>query len=46
MIVYGIINSPKSLKKIIKITISDKSMGLYELNKKLTVARQNGFKIF
>ena len=24
-------------------TISDKSMGMYELNKKLTVARQNGF---
>ena len=27
----------------INFTISDKSMGSYELNKKLTVARQNGF---
>ena len=27
----------------VNITISDKSMGLYELNKKLTVARQNSF---
>ena len=27
----------------VNFTISDKSMGLYELNKKLTVARQNGF---
>ena len=26
------------------ITISDKSLGLYELNKKLTFARQRGFK--
>ena len=26
------------------ITISDKTKNLYELNKKLTVARQNGFK--
>ena len=25
------------------MTISDKSMNLYELNRKLTVARQNGF---
>ena len=29
--------------EIINITISDKSMGLFELNKKLTVARQKGF---
>ena len=28
--------------EIINITISDKSMGLYELNKKLTLARQRG----
>ena len=28
----------------INLTISDKSMNLYELNEKLTVARQNGFK--
>ena len=27
----------------VNFTISDKSMGLYELNKKLTVARQNGY---
>ena len=25
-------------------TISERSMGMYELNKKLTIARQNGFK--
>ena len=29
--------------EIINITISDESLGLYELNKKLTVARQRGF---
>ena len=29
--------------EIINLTISGKSMSLYELNKKLTVARQNGF---
>ena len=29
--------------EIINLTISDKNMNLYELNKKLTVARQNGF---
>ena len=29
--------------EIINITFSDKSMGLFELNKKLTAARQNGF---
>ena len=29
--------------EIINLTISGKSMNLYELNKKLTVARQNGF---
>ena len=28
----------------VNFTISDKSMGLYELNKKLTIARENGFK--
>ena len=27
----------------INTTISDKSMGMYELNKKLTVARENGY---
>ena len=30
--------------EIINITISDKSMGLYELNKKLILARERGFK--
>ena len=29
---------------IINIIISDESLGLYELNKKLTIARQRGFK--
>ena len=29
---------------IINITISDESLGLYELNKKLTIARQRDFK--
>ena len=29
--------------EIINISISDKSMGLFELKKQLTVARQNGF---
>ena len=28
---------------IFNLTISDKSLGLYDLNKKLTVARQKGF---
>ena len=28
---------------IVDLTIVDKSMGLFELNKKLPVARQNGF---
>ena len=31
--------------EIINLTISGKSMGLFEINKKLTVARQNGFKL-
>ena len=30
--------------EIFNITISDESLGLYELNKKLTIARQRGFK--
>ena len=30
--------------KIVNFTISDKSIGMYELNKKLTLARENGFK--
>ena len=29
----------------VNFTISEKSMGVYELNKKLTVARRNGFII-
>ena len=31
--------------EIINTSISDESLGLYELNKKLTIARQRGFKI-
>ena len=31
-------------KKSVNFTISDKSMGMYELNKKLSIARENGFK--
>ena len=30
--------------EIVKLTIVDKSMGLFELNKKLTVAQQNDFR--
>ena len=30
----------------VNFTISDKNMSLYELNKKLTVARENGFKFY
>ena len=30
--------------EIINITITDESLGLYELNKKLTIARQRSFK--
>ena len=30
--------------EIINISISDESMNLYELNRKLTIARQRGFK--
>ena len=29
--------------EIVNLAIADKSMGLFEVNKKLTVARQNGF---
>ena len=28
----------------VNFTISDKCMGMYELNKKLSIARENGFK--
>ena len=31
-------------KEIVNFTISDKSLGMYELNKKLTIALENGFK--
>ena len=30
-------------KESVNFTISEKSMGMYELNKKLTIARENGF---
>ena len=32
--------------EIIKLTVSDKSMGLFELVKKVKIARQNGFNFF
>ena len=40
---YNIKFTNISNNEIINLTISDKSMGLFELNKKLTVARQRGF---
>ena len=38
-----IINLQISLNEIINLIVSDKNMGLYELNKKITVARQRGY---
>ena len=40
---YGIQLTNITNNEIINITISDKSMALFELSKKLTVVRQNGF---
>ena len=37
------LNFTKPNNEKVDLTISDKSIGLYELNKKLTVARQNGY---
>ena len=41
--VYNIKLTNIANNETVKITISDKSMGLFELNEKLTVARQIGF---
>ena len=40
---YGIIFTEIGKNEIVNITISDKSLGLSELNKKLVNARQRGF---
>ena len=42
--IYDITLTNITNKEIINITISDESLGLYELNKKLTIARQRGFR--
>ena len=44
--IYGIKLTNITNNEIINITISDKSMHLYELNKKLTVARERGFRFY
>ena len=41
--IYDIKLTNNTNNEIINLTISGKGMNLYELNKKLTVARQNGF---
>ena len=41
--IYDITLTNITNNEIINITISDESLGLYELNKKLTIARQRGF---
>ena len=40
---YDLIFTKITNNETVNFTISDKSMGLYELNKKLTVARERGF---
>ena len=40
---YDVIFTNIDNNETANFTISDKSMGMYELNKKLTVARENGF---
>ena len=40
---YDIKLTKITYNEIIKITIPDESLGLYELNKKLTAARQRGY---
>ena len=42
--VYDINFTNIANKEIVNFTIAEKSMGLFELGKKLTIARQNGFK--
>ena len=41
--IYDITLTNITTNEIINITISDESLGLYELNKKLNIARQRGF---
>ena len=41
--IYDITLTNITNNDIINITISDESLGLYELNKKLTIARERGF---
>ena len=41
--IYDITLTNITINEIINTTISDKSLGLYELNKKLIIARQRGF---
>ena len=41
--IYDIKFTNTTNKEIINLTISGKNMGLFELNKKLNVAEQNGF---
>ena len=40
---YDLISTNLAKNETVNFTTSDKNMGLYELNKKLTVARQRGF---
>ena len=42
--IYDITLTNITNSEIINITISDESLGLYKLNKKLTIARERGFK--
>ena len=42
--IYDIKLSKITNNEIIKLSISDESMNLFELNKKLTLARQRGFR--
>ena len=42
--IYDIKLTKIKSNEIINLTISDESLGLYELNKKLTLARERGFK--
>ena len=41
--IYEIKLTKITINEIINITISDENLGLYELNKKITIARQRGF---
>ena len=41
---YNLNFTNTSNNESVNFTISDKSMGMYELNKKLTIARENGFR--